>query len=219
MNRVFLPVAIMLMLAISAASAGELPLKLRGSIMVTAGVRSGERVEIVLQADRFTSDETVHELGRVLFEQGENALLHQIQGLPVAGWVEIGGSHRTELRAVRSLGNGPVRQLRFLTSPAIRYDDLWLMARSPDYNYGFVELVIDETGVGDGTIIPAATIEISDGRIRIASLGSYAFRILQVRADSAGEYDTHGNEPAGEAGSQEENEKLDLTPGNTSPKR
>lgn len=186
MNRMVFAATVVLMLAPvgAAVSAGEAPVKLRGSIIVTAGVRAGERIDIVVQAERFMSDDTVRELGGVLVSEGDNPLLHQIQGLPVVGWIEIGGSHRTELKVARSLGAGSVRVLRFLTSPPIRYDDLWQMTRSPDYNYGFVELVVDENGVGEGTIIPAATVEVRDGRIHVAGLGSYAFRILQVRPES-----------------------------------
>lgn len=173
-------VCTLLLLGTMIANAGDPPERFRGWVIATGGAHPGKRIQIVIHAESVTSDETIHELAGVLVKQGENALLHKVEQLPSAGWIEIGGAYRTELKAVRSVGGGPVRQLRFLTTPAIRYDDLLVMTRSPDFNYGFVELVVDENGEGDGTITPAAAIVISDHQIRIAGLGSYAFRILDV---------------------------------------
>lgn len=194
MRTGFTIVCTLLLLGTMVADAGEPPERFSGWVIATSPAHSGKRIQIVLHAEGFTSDETIDELARVLVKQGENSLLHGFERLPSVGWIEIGGTYRTELKAVRSLGGGPVRQLRFLTTPAIRYNDEWLMTRSPDYNYGYVELVVDENGDGDGTIMPAAAIEINDHKIRLAGLGSYAFRIVDVspaKIPDSGEDEAH----------------------------
>lgn len=170
----------LLLFGAMAADAGEPPERFRGWVIATGGAQPGKRIQIVLHAESFTSDEAIHELAQIFAKLGENALLHKVQLLPSAGWIEIGGNYRTELKAVRSIGAGPVRQLHFLTTPAIQYNDLWIMTRSPDYNYGFVELVVDENGEGSGTIMPAAAMEIRDNHVGVTGLGTYAFRIVNI---------------------------------------
>lgn len=178
-------VGVLLTLAVSVVSAGELPERFRGTIAVVGGSDrvAGLHPEVTVHADRLPGDEIFTELAKVLAHEGEEALLRAIKGLPAVGWIAIGDNPPAELKLIRSLGTGQVRQLRFLTSQPIQYDELWIMTRSPDYNYGFVELVLDENGEGEGTIMPAAAIEIRDARIMISSLAIHPVRILQVHPE------------------------------------
>lgn len=182
---------LVLVLGAAAAGAGEPPVRFRGWIASIGGpaAMSGQRTWVRLHADAFTSEETVVKLTRILAEQGEDALLKAIEDLPSVGWIAIGPNTRTELKLIRSVGDDQIRHLRFLADRPIQYAEMWTMSRSRDYHYGFVELVVDGKGEGDGTIIPAAKIELEDGKVHLTSLGIEPFRILQVSPEKIKDQD------------------------------
>ena len=183
------------------AGAGEPPERFRGWIASIGGPAvPTDRTWVRLHADTYTDDETIVRLATILAEQGEDALLKAMRELPPAGWIAIGSDTRLEIRVIRSVGTGDARYIRYVTDRPIQFDDavavdprplqmldqfaeMWNATRSRDYRFGLVELVLDEDGEGEGTIIPTARIGIEDERVAITSLGLQPFRILQVRPE------------------------------------
>jgi hypothetical protein len=166
------------------AGAGEPPERFRGWLASIGGpALSTDRTWVRLHADTYTDDETVMNLATVLAEKGEDALIKAMRELPPAGWISIGSNTRLEVRVIRSVGGEGARIVRFLTDRPIQFAEMWNATRSRDYKFGFVELVLDGDGEGEGTIIPTAQITLKDGTVEITSLGLQPFRILQVRPE------------------------------------
>jgi hypothetical protein len=55
-------------------------------------------------------------------------------------------------------------------------------ARSTDYPFSYVELIVDRNGRGEGTFIPAARVRFSRGNeIEVENFGIYPARLYGVR--------------------------------------
>jgi hypothetical protein len=96
-----------------------------------------------------------------------------------------------------SLGGQLGRQLNFVTETTLANGDRKLMilferwmdiyelrqgTRSTDYPFGYVELIVDRNGRGEGSFIPAARIRFTGGnQVEVENFGIYPARLYGVR--------------------------------------
>jgi hypothetical protein len=58
-------------------------------------------------------------------------------------------------------------------------------ARSVDYPFSYVELILDPDGRGEGTFIPAARVRFAGGnQVEVENFGIYPARLFGVRRRS-----------------------------------
>ena len=57
-------------------------------------------------------------------------------------------------------------------------------ARSADYPFSYVELIVDRNGRGEGTFIPAARVRFKNNQVEVENFGIYPARLSAVRRRS-----------------------------------
>jgi hypothetical protein len=124
---------------------------------------------ITMNIDRFTPVEERKRLLTVLKESGKDALLKEMRKLragyivppPIVRWpsweVDVASSFDTPSGG---------RVVRLFTERPIAFAEAYLDTRSRDFEFGVVELRLNEKGEGEGTVIPAASISFDkEGRL------------------------------------------------------
>ena len=152
-----------------------------GTMVGIGGRRSVTRAFTLTITGR-TPDREVSRDVAILAEAGQDELLERIRERDLGRF---------------SLGAQVGRRLNFVTETTLANDDRKLMilferwvdiyearygSRSLDYPFGYVELIIDRNGRGEGTFIPAARVRFnSRNEIEVENFGIYPARLFGVR--------------------------------------
>jgi hypothetical protein len=67
-----------------------------------------------------------------------------------------------------------------MTDRPIPIVEAWRNDRSMDYPFGFLEIILDAEGKGQGVLVVAAKIEFKDGKIEMESYGREPFRLTNM---------------------------------------
>lgn len=155
-----------------------------GTMVGIGGRRSVTRT-FTLAITRRTPDAEVTRDVAILAERGQDALLEAIRNRDL-GRFSLGAQLGRELNFVAEtrLANGD-RKLMILFERWIDIYERRYGARSLDYPFGYVELLLDPEGRGEGTFIPAARVRFnSRNEIEVENFGIYPARLYSVRRRS-----------------------------------
>lgn len=185
-------VQLVLVLFLSAAAAGparsdDKPKEKKKAEVYSAtafAARTGANsLGITIYIDDYTTDAEVHELAQTLKTGGSDALLKAMDKTkPKKGRVAVVGRTGNEVAIIRSrpAGKGK-RRLILVTERPIGFLELRQGTRSRDYQFGVIELVLDEKGKGEGLALPAAKIWFNKkGELEIEHLGMEPVRLVNV---------------------------------------
>lgn len=133
-----------------------------------------------------TSDEDVREYLELLAESGDSGLsgplrrrLEKVTGL---GRINADGFIGTELAVVRKRETEEGELITLVTARNLPMLELYRAPRSRDYPFSFVQLLVNEEGKGQGTVILAARARFDkEGRLEIESYGIQPFQLFNVR--------------------------------------
>ncbi len=157
------------------------PQRYRGRLASLSGPTAGGTAYVVFHVDRFATDEETAHLAKILSEQGEEALLKAISDIDPGGWIKIGNGLRYHLRIIRSMETPEGRMLVGISDRPIQFGEIARSTRSLQYTFGWVQIVFDENGKGEGVVIPTAKISFNDqGRLEVESLGIQPWKILKI---------------------------------------
>jgi hypothetical protein len=160
------------------------PQRYRGRIASLSGPTAGGTAFLVFHVDRFATDTEVQALAQVLGNEGEEALLKAVADIEPGGWVKIGNGLRYHLRVIRSMETPEGRMLIGITDRPIQFGEIARSTRSRQYTFGWIQILFDADGKGEGNLIPTAKINFNDeGRLVVESFGIQPFRILKVTAE------------------------------------
>jgi len=123
----------------------------------------------------------------ILAEGRQDALLEAIDGRDL-GYFSLGGQLGRRLNFVTEtkLANGN-RKLMILFERWMNVYELRSGARSTDYPFSYVELILDPDGRGEGTFIPAARVRFVGGnQVEVENFGIYPARLFGVRRRNSG---------------------------------
>ena len=160
------------------------PQRYRGRVASLSGPTAGGTAFLVFHVDRFATDTEVQALAQVLGNEGEEALLKAVSAIEPTGWVKIGNGLRYHLRVIRSMETPEGRMLIGITDRPIQFGEIARSTRSRQYTFGWVQILFDADGKGEGNLIPTAKINFNDeGRLVVESFGIQPYRILKVTAE------------------------------------
>ncbi len=141
-----------------------------------------------LRIDGRTSQADVSAYLTTLERDGQDSLLKQIGGNDL-GRFSLGGSLGRPLNAVVVDSFEGKTRIRAVFERWIGFGELRTGARSVDYPFGYIELIVDpSTGRGDGTFIPAARIRFKNSKnggpdtVEIEDFGTFPGRLMGVTA-------------------------------------
>ncbi len=157
------------------------PQRFRGRMAALSGPAAGATAFMTFHVDRFATDAETQVLAQTLGEQDEEALLKAVSATEVAGWIKVGDGLRYNLRVIRTMQTPEGRVIIGITDRPIQYGELARNTRSRQYTFGWVQILFDEDGKGEGSLIPTAKINFDEqGRMVVESFGLQPYRILKV---------------------------------------
>lgn len=150
--------------------------------MVGIGGRRTVTRTFTLTINGRSADAEVGRDAAILAEAGQDELLKAI-GERDLGRFSLGGQLGRRLNFVTetTLANGD-RKLMILFERWIDIYERRYGSRSLDYPFGYVELIVDRNGRGEGTFFPAARVRFNrQNEIEVENFGIYPARLFGVR--------------------------------------
>lgn len=145
----------------------------------TGSVPGFSATYLTVTIEKYNTAEEIQELAKILAEKGQDALLKAIEKRET-GRIRIGNRLSYPLAATRTFEVEGKRIVRAMTDRPIAMIEAWRDSRSMDYPFGFVELVLDAEGKGQGTLIVGAKLEFKDGKLEMESYGREPFRLTNI---------------------------------------
>ncbi len=177
-----------LLLAISphtSPTANTLPAKeeYTGTVIGVGGSMGGVTRPFTLTIENRTSASEAGRAIATLADGGQDALLKELQGKKL-GYFSLGGQLGRDLNFVNETrtANGG-RRITILFERWMNLFELRSGARSEDYPFTYIELVLDASGKGEGTFIPAARIYFDkkkENQLDVENFGIYPARLAGV---------------------------------------
>ena len=157
------------------------PQRYRGRMAAMTGPSSGTTAFMTFHVDRFATDSEVNTLAQLLGEKGDEALLKAVAATDVSGWVKVGNGLRYNLRVIRTMQTPQGRLMIGIADRPIQFGEIARNTRSRKYTFGWVQILFDEEGKGEGGLIPSAKISFDEeGHMVVESFGIQPYRILKV---------------------------------------
>lgn len=155
-----------------------------GTMVGIGGRLGGVTRTFTLTINDRTPDAEVARDVAVLAEGGQEALLKQIRDKNL-GRFSLGGQLGRQLNFVTETteSNGD-RKIMILFERWMNLYEVRYGARSTDYPFGYVELIIDRNGRGQGAFIPAARVGFEHNQVEVENFGIYPARLAGVRRRS-----------------------------------
>jgi hypothetical protein len=175
--------ALIFSFALSAAAQSAARETYTGTMVGIGGRRTVTRT-FTLTLNARTADAEVGRDVAILAEGGQDALLRGIRDRDL-GRFSLSGQVGRRLNFVTetTLGNGD-RKLMILFERWVDIYEVRYGTRSTDYPFGYVELIVDRNGRGEGSFIPAARVRFSRNEIEVENFGSFPARLFGVRRRS-----------------------------------
>lgn len=152
------------------------------TLAVLSGPRSGRVRQVTIYINDYSSDAEAAQLAGAFADGGSRALFKVLTKLKDKGRVAPTGSTGYQVRFIRSTQTPTGRKIVMLTDRPISFLERYYGTRSSDYEYGLVELNINDDGKGEGTLIWAAKVKgISGNQIDVENFGIEPARLLKVR--------------------------------------
>jgi hypothetical protein len=168
-------------MAASALAQGGTSETYTGTMVGIGGRRAVTRI-FTLTIKRHTPDAEVARDLAILAEGRQDALLSAIRDRDL-GRFSLDGRLGRQINFVTetTLPNGD-RKLMILFERWLNIYEVRYGSRSTDYPFGYVELILNQNGRGEGTFIPAARIRsIGGNEIEVENFGIYPARLYGVR--------------------------------------
>jgi hypothetical protein len=162
------------------------PLQFEATVIGVRGSAASMSTGVTIWLEATTSDEDLHEYLNLIAEkqaQGYTSQLRQrLERVSGLGRIAITGKTGTELAVVRRRQTEEGELFTLVTARNLPFVELRHGGRTTDYPFSFVQLLVDEEGKGQGTVIVAARVMFDDdGQLEIESYGLQPFQLVNVR--------------------------------------
>jgi len=135
-------------------------------------------LEIVV--DEVSTDEGIKELAQAYASGGERALNKAMNKLH-RGYCDL-GPNKMEVKLVQSKRDGVNRRIGILATFPVLSPILQTFADLPEYPYVYIQLQLDEQGVGKGSLTPKARIAFNpQGQVTLETRASEPFELRLVK--------------------------------------
>jgi hypothetical protein len=148
----------------------------------TAGAAAAN-APITIVVDRKMSQKEADTLTAAFKAGGAPALRRALVGVPATGAVRLAGGAAAPTRMTLERVTEKGRLLTIVTDQPIVFLGAGMpQAKSKDgYEFGIIDIEIDSTGSGSGTLAPAAKVSIRQGAIVVDDYGSEVVRLIDVK--------------------------------------
>src|SRR6267142_3262517 len=181
-----LAIVFVLLLAVSPlANAKEV---YTGTVVGVGGTLGGRSRPFTLTIEKRTPPAEIDRAIAILAEGGQDALLKELQGKRL-GHFSLGGQLGRDLNFVNEMRTADGgRRITILFERWMNLFEIRSGSRSQDYPFTYIELILDASGKGEGTLIPAARIYFDkkhENQVDVENFGIYPARLIGVRSRSS----------------------------------
>lgn len=151
------------------------------------GVRAGTRVQsirVTIRIQDTTSDEQIQEYLKMVQEgnRDQRELRSALEGVRGLGRITVTGFTGNEIAVVRERDTEEGKLISLFTARNLSFVELQQSGRARDYRFSFLQLLVDDEGEGQGTILVAARPSINEeGIFEIESIGHQPYAVTNVR--------------------------------------
>ena len=151
------------------------------TLSIVSGPGSGTVRPITIYISDYSTDAEANMLTGAFADGGSKMLFKALTKLKTKGRIAPSGSVGYQIRFIRSVDTPNGRKVTMLTDRPIGFLEAYYGTRSKDYQYGLVELTLNDNGKGEGSLIYAAKVAIRGDTIEVENFGIEPARVLNIR--------------------------------------
>jgi len=155
---------------------------------VAVDLDQGSQTPLQIVIERWSSEAQRQRLTDVLLTKGPEKLLEALQDAPKVGYIRTTTSLAWDLHfAAHVPGEDGGERIVISTDRPMGFRELWNQTRSVDYPFTILEMRVDKSGEGDGTMSLATKIipDKNKNVITLENYGTQRIRLQQVKRESA----------------------------------
>ena len=176
-------VSVLLLLSVGFAkeNGGKKGAHYSGVLIGTGGVSGGASMWIDMYVDEFTTNEKALEYLTVLRDNGQDVVIKELSKKDIGRVVAPTGGN-VPIAVARKIESETGTIIRLFIARRMLFLERYEMTRSTDYPVGLIELMLDKDGNGQGAVVAAAKVKITnEGSFELESLGNQYVKIANVR--------------------------------------
>ncbi len=151
------------------------------TIVGTRGSVGARSHPVTIYIQNYTSDEQVQDYLEMIAEKNPGLLRSTLEKVSGLGRIGMTGFLGTELAVIREHDTDQGKLINLVTARNMSFVELYISGRTTDYPYSFLQLLVDEEGKGQGTVILAARFSFDkEGNLEIESYGLQPFQLWNV---------------------------------------
>ena len=156
--------------------------KYSATLTIVSGPGAGTVRPITIYISNYSTEAEANMLSNAFADGGSKTLFRALTKLKVKGSIAPTGSVGYQIRFIRAVDTPTGRKITMLTDRPIGFLEAYYGTRSKDYQYGLVELNLDDNGKGEGTLIYAAKVKGMRGEtVEVENFGIEPARVLNIR--------------------------------------
>jgi hypothetical protein len=148
---------------------------------VAVDLDRGTQTPLQIVVDRWSSAADQERLTNVLMTKGADKLLDALQDAPKVGYIRSTESLAWDLHfASRTKGEDGGERIILATDRPMSMSEVWNQSRTVDYPFTVIELHVNDSGDGDGTL-SLATKVIPDKENHLVTLENYDTQRIRLQ--------------------------------------
>jgi len=173
-------IVVLLLFGLNGKTDAQAPEELQGTLASTAGGGFSGLARIRILINEYTTDAEAQEVFEILANEGARALEAHLLRVEKGRFIRV-GELGNNIAFARSFTNETGRIIRLATARPIAFAEAAGATRSRDYNFGVIELTLDNEGKGSGVLWAATKLEFDDeGQLQIESYGIPSLSITEI---------------------------------------
>jgi len=155
---------------------------------VAVDLDHGNQTQLQLVVDRWSSEAERQRLTDVLVKKGPDKLLEALKDAPKVGYIRTTTSLGWDLHFASHVpGEDGGERIVIATDRPMSFRELWNQPRSVDYPFTIIEMRVDKSGEGDGTMSLATKVipDKTNNVVTLENYGTQRIRLQQVKRESA----------------------------------
>ncbi|MEK6302679.1 MAG: hypothetical protein AABO41_18360 [Acidobacteriota bacterium] len=152
------------------------------TLSIVSGPGAGTVRPITIYISDYSTEAEAKMLAGAFADGGSKMLFKVLTKMKSKGRIAPTGSVGYQIRFIRSTDTPNGRKVVMLTDRPIGFLEAYYGTRSKDYQYGLVELNLNDNGKGEGSLIYAAKVKAIRGdTIEVENFGIEPARVLNIR--------------------------------------
>jgi hypothetical protein len=155
---------------------------------VAVDLDQGSQTQLEIVVERWSAEAQRQRLTEVLLNSGPEKLLEALQDAPKVGYIRTTTSLAWDLHFASHVpAEDGGERIVIATDRPVGFRELWNQTRSVEYPFTIVELRVDKSGEGDGTMSLATKVipDKTNNVITIENYGTQRIRLQQVKRETA----------------------------------